>query len=64
MQAQQEKREKYDKNESKFIKNRFKVLLLFIVIIFPLSLGIYSLIGTTSYAFISMLFVILATIKL
>lgn len=62
MQAQQEKREKYDKNESKFIKNRSKVLLLFIVIIFPLSLGIYSLIGTTSYAFISMLFVILATI--
>lgn len=48
--------------ESKFIKYRFKVLLLIIGLVCPLSLIVFTLIGTKSYAFFSMLFVILSMI--
>lgn len=57
MQTEQE-----DRNESKFVKHRFKVLALLIVVIFPFSLIMYTLIDGRSYAFISMLFVILSII--
>ena len=49
-------------SESKFKKYRFKVLLLIIGLVCPLSLILFTLIGTKSYAFFSMLFVILSII--
>ena len=55
-------REQEDKKQSNFVKHRFKVLALLIVVIFPLSLIMYTLKDGRSYAFISMLFVILSII--
>ncbi len=47
---------------NKFIKNRLKVLMLLILIIFPLTLVIYTLHGSRSYSLISLIFVGLATL--
>lgn len=50
------------KEQSKFIKHRFKVLTLLILVVFPISLILFTLYDNRSYALISMLFVILAMV--
>ena len=47
---------------SRFLNNRFKVLLLLIVVVFPICLWLYTLSDGRGYAFISMIFVILSMI--
>lgn len=49
-------------SKGKFKKYRFKVLLLIIGLVYPLSLIAFTLIGSKSYAFFSMLFAILSII--
>lgn len=48
------------KSQNKFVKYRFKVLVLLIALVFPISLAIYTLLGGRGYALITMLFVILS----
>lgn len=48
------------KRENKFIKFRTKILVLIIALVFPICLGIYTLLGGRAYALMSMLFIILA----
>lgn len=50
------------RNQSKFIKYRFLILTLFIIIVFPLCLALYTIYDNRNYAFISMIFVILSMI--
>ncbi len=49
-----------NKSQNKFVKYRFKVLVLLIALVFPICLAIYTLSGKRGYAFISMLFIILS----
>ena len=53
---------KHDIIKSKFMKYRFKVLLLIIGLLYPLGLILFTFMGSKSYAFFSMLFVILSII--
>ena len=48
------------KNQNKFVKFRKIVLISTIALVFPICLGIYTLLGGRAYALMSMLFVILA----
>lgn len=48
--------------KSKFIKYRFFVLILLILIIFPICLVLYTVYDNRNYSFISMLFVILSMV--
>lgn len=48
------------KSQNKFVKYRFKVLVLLIALVFPICLAVYTLLGGRGYALISMLFVILS----
>ena len=48
------------KNQNKFVKFRKIVLISTIAFVFPICLGIYTLLGGRAYALMSMLFVILA----
>ena len=48
------------KSQNKFVKFRKIVLISTIALVFPICLGIYTLLGGRAYALMSMLFVILA----
>ena len=49
-------------NKSKFLKYKMKVATVFIILVYPLSLTLYTMYDNRNYGFISMFFVSLAIV--